>query len=94
VIEPRRVRRLQIKNIDTVETVIPTSKNVVVRQLLEQSGAPTALWIDDDEAFRATEKMSFPPTEDEHIAIAMGNGQNAAPGGSASDHSYRVIQSS
>ena len=48
---------IEIKNLTTGETVIVTSvemtnqeKNVVVRQLLQLSGAPAALWIDDDEA--------------------------------------------
>ncbi|GEP61637.1 hypothetical protein [Reyranella soli] len=47
---------IEIKNLTTGETVILTSvemtdqqKNVVVRQLLQLSGAPAALWIDDDE---------------------------------------------
>jgi len=47
---------IEIKNLTTGEIVILTSvemtdqeKNVVVRQLLQLSGAPAALWIDDDE---------------------------------------------
>ena len=47
---------IEIKNIRTGETVILTSvdmteqeKSVVVRQLLRLSGAPAALWIEDEE---------------------------------------------
>ena len=47
---------IEIKNLTTGEIVILTSvemtdqeKNVVVRQLLQLSGAPAALWMDDDE---------------------------------------------
>ena len=47
---------IEIKNVRTGETVILTSvdmtdqeKSVVVRQLLRLSGAPAALWIEDDE---------------------------------------------
>ena len=47
---------IEIKNLATGETVILTSvdmtdheKTVVVQQLLRLSGAPAALWIDDDE---------------------------------------------
>ena len=47
---------IEIKNLTTGETVILTAvemtdeeKNVIVRQLLRLSGAPAALWIEDDE---------------------------------------------
>ena len=47
---------IEIKNLRTGETVILTSvdmteqeKSVVVRQLLRLSGAPAALWIEDEE---------------------------------------------
>ena len=47
---------IEIKNLTTGETVILTAvemtdqeKSVVVRQLLRLSGAPAALWIEDDE---------------------------------------------
>ncbi len=47
---------IEIKNLTTGEIVILTAvdmtddeKNVVVRQLLRLSGAPAALWIDDNE---------------------------------------------
>ena len=47
---------IEIKNVRTGETVILTSvdmtdheKSVVVRQLLRLSGAPAALWIEEDE---------------------------------------------
>jgi hypothetical protein len=47
---------IEIKNLRTGEIVILTSldmteqeKSVVVRQLLRLSGAPTALWIEDEE---------------------------------------------
>jgi len=47
---------IEIKNLTTGETVILTSvdmtdheKTVVVQQLLRLSGAPAALWIEDDE---------------------------------------------
>ena len=47
---------IEIKNVRTGETVILTvvdmtdhEKRVVVRQLLRLSGAPAALWIEDDE---------------------------------------------
>ena len=48
---------IEIKNLRTGETVILTAvdmtdpeKNVVVRQLLRLSGAPAALWIEDDDS--------------------------------------------
>ncbi|MBI2737669.1 MAG: hypothetical protein HYX38_14140 [Rhodospirillales bacterium] len=47
---------IEIKNLTTGETVILTAvemtdheKNVVVRQLLRLSGAPAALWIEEDD---------------------------------------------
>ena len=47
---------IEIKNLTTGEIVILTAvdmtddeKNVVVRQSLRLSGAPAALWIDDNE---------------------------------------------
>jgi hypothetical protein len=47
---------IEIKNLTTGEIVILTAvdmtddeKSVVVRQLLRLSGAPAALWIEDDE---------------------------------------------
>jgi hypothetical protein len=47
---------IEIKNLATGETVILTAvemtdeeKNVVVRQLLRLSGAPAALWIEEDD---------------------------------------------
>jgi hypothetical protein len=47
---------IEIKNLRTGETVILTSvdmteqeKSVVVHQLLRLSGAPAALWIEDEE---------------------------------------------
>ena len=47
---------IEIKNLTTGEIVILTAvdmtddeKRVVVRQLLRLSGAPAALWIEDDE---------------------------------------------
>jgi len=47
---------IEIKNLTTGETVILTAvemtdqeKSAVVRQLLRLSGAPAALWIEDDE---------------------------------------------
>ena len=47
---------IEIKNLRTGETVILTSvdmtdheKSAVVRELLRLSGAPAALWIEDDE---------------------------------------------
>ena len=47
---------IEIKNLTTGEIVILTAvdmtddeKSVVVRQLLRLSGAPAALWIDDNE---------------------------------------------
>jgi hypothetical protein len=47
---------IEIKNLRTGETVILTSldmtdheRSVVVRELLRLSGAPAALWIEDDE---------------------------------------------
>jgi hypothetical protein len=47
---------IEIKNLRTGETVILTAvdmtdheKSVFVRQLLRLSGAPAALWIEDDE---------------------------------------------
>ena len=47
---------IEIKNLTTGETVILTAvdmtddeKSVVVRQLLRLSGAPAALWIEDDD---------------------------------------------
>ena len=62
---------IEIKNLTTGETVILTAvemtdeeKNVVVRQLLRLSGAPAALWIEDDEP-----KKPF-----------QANGQSARPG--------------
>jgi hypothetical protein len=47
---------IEIKNLTTGETVILTAvdmtdheKRVVVRQLLRLSGAPAALWIEEDD---------------------------------------------
>ena len=47
---------IEIKNLRTGETVILTAldmtddqKTVVVRQLLRLSGAPAAVWFEDDE---------------------------------------------
>ena len=47
---------IEIKNLATGETVILTAvdmtdheKSVVVRQLLRLSGAPAALWIEEDD---------------------------------------------
>lgn len=47
---------IEIKNLTTGETVILTAvdmtenqRNVVVRQLLRLSGAPAAVWIEDDD---------------------------------------------
>lgn len=47
---------IEIKNLTTGETVILTAvemtdheKNVVVRQLLRLSGAPAAVWIEEDD---------------------------------------------
>jgi hypothetical protein len=47
---------IEIKNLRTGETVILTSldmtdreKGAVVRELLRLSGAPAALWMEDDE---------------------------------------------
>jgi hypothetical protein len=47
---------IEIKNLTTGEIVIVTAvdmtddeRSVVVRQLLRLSGAPAALWIDDEE---------------------------------------------
>ena len=47
---------IEIKNLTTGETVILTAvdmtdheKNVVVRQLLRLSGAPAALWMEEDD---------------------------------------------